>query len=63
MGKTYLVVDSDNGGSCGLILVDGKQWSSPIHVAGAIEPGLHIIECGKKTRIKIKEGTTFHFDD
>jgi hypothetical protein len=62
-GKTYLVVDDDNGGACGSILVDGRQWSSPVHGAGAIAPGLHIIECGKKIKVKIKEGTTFHFDD
>jgi hypothetical protein len=62
-GKTYLVVDGDNGGACGPILVDGKQWSFPIHVAGSIAPGRHIIECGKKVKFKIKEGTTFHFDD
>jgi hypothetical protein len=62
-GKTYLVVDGDNGGACGPILVDGKQWPSPLHVAGAIEPGLHTIECGDKIKFKIKAGTTFHFDD
>jgi hypothetical protein len=62
-GKTYLVIDGDNGGACGSILVDGKQWPFPVHGAGAIEPGLHTLECGNKIKVKIKEGTTFHFDD
>jgi hypothetical protein len=60
-GKTYLVVD-DNGGACGSILVDGKRWPYPIHVAGPIAPGLHVIKCGGEIGFEIKKGTTFHFD-
>ena len=45
-GKTYLVVDDDNGGGCGPILVDGRKWPHPFHSPGPIEPGVHKIECG-----------------
>jgi hypothetical protein len=62
-GKTYLVIDGNNGGACGPILVDGKEWSFPVHAVGAITPGRHFVECGKKVGIEIKAGTIFHFDD
>ena len=61
-GKTYLVVDDDNGGECGPILVDGKEWSHPVHSPGLIEPGDHKIECGGEIAFQIKPNTTFHFD-
>jgi hypothetical protein len=61
-GRTYLVVDDDNGGGCGPILVDGKQWPHALHTAGPIGPGEHVIECGGEIGFKIKRGTTFHFD-
>ena len=60
--RTYLVVDDDNGGKCGPILVDGKTWSHPIHSPGDIVAGRHSIECGTQIEFEIKAGTTFHFD-
>lgn len=61
-GQTYLVVDDDNGGGCGPILVDGKRWPHPIHTPGPIAPGEHVIGCGGEIRFGIKAGMIFHFD-
>jgi hypothetical protein len=63
-GKTYLVVDDDNGGACGPILVDRKQWSANIHEPSEVSPGVHEISCGAGDGIKfqIRAGTTFHFN-
>ena len=60
--KTYLVVQDDNGGECGLILVDGVKWPYEIGEAGIIEPGVHVIECGGKIEFEISKGKTFFFD-
>ena len=64
-GKTYLVVDDDNGGGCGLIVVDGKQWHARIHEPSEISPGVHKISCGVNddgVGFAVEAGTTFHFD-
>jgi hypothetical protein len=64
-GATYLVVDDDNGGGCGPILVDGEVWPAAIHEPGPIEPGVHTIDCGpggSGIEFEIFAGTTFHFD-
>lgn len=61
-GQTYLVVDDDNGGECGPILVDRESWPHTIHAPGAIAPGRHVIECGAEIEFEIRPGTTFHFD-
>ena len=60
--QTYLVVDDNNGGNCGAILIDGEKWSYPLHKPGLIEPGVHTISCGGEIEFEIKKGTTFHFD-
>jgi hypothetical protein len=63
--KTYLVVDHDNGGACGSIMIDGREWPHAIHSAGEIAPGLHKIACGDPNyfiEFEVKPGTTFHFD-
>lgn len=61
-GKTYLVVDDNNGGGCGPILLDGKKWDYALHSPGPVKPGLRKIECGGEIQFEIKEGVTFHFD-
>jgi hypothetical protein len=61
-GRTYLVVDDDNGGGCGPILLDGKPWPHAIHSAGPVEPGRHVIACGGDISFSIEPGTTYHFD-
>jgi hypothetical protein len=43
---TYLTIADDNGGGCGPIFVDGKQWIHPKGVKSLIEPGEHGISCG-----------------
>ena len=61
-GLTYLVIEDDNGGECGPLLVDGKEWTHGIGTKAQIEPGLHTIECGVELEFEIKEGTIFYFD-
>ena len=61
-GQTYLVVDDDNGGKCGPLLVDEKPWPHPIHTPGTITPGRHRIECGGWAEFNVEPATTFHFD-
>jgi len=61
-GKTYLVVDDDNGGRCGPIKVDGQVWNVPLHALGSITPGMHEISCGSSAEFEIRDGTTFHFN-
>ena len=60
--ETYLVVEDDNGGACGTIIVDGVKWEVEVGEAGTISPGLHKIECGGEIQFTIKKGTTFYFD-
>ncbi len=61
-GKTYLVVDDENGGKCGPIKVDGRLWTAPLHAPSAITPGVHEISCGSSAEFEIREGTTFRFN-
>ena len=63
-GKTYLVVEDANGGACGPIRVDGRKWPHATHAPGAIDPGVHRIDCGgaSELRLEIRAATTFHFD-
>jgi hypothetical protein len=64
-GKTYLVVEDNNGGGCGAILVDRRAWPYPLHAAGEIQPGSHQIACGDPDyfiEFSIEAGRTFHFD-
>ena len=61
-GLTYLVIQDNNGGECGILFVDGKEWKYGIDVKGRVEPGLHTIECGGAIEFEIKEGTIFYFD-
>ena len=60
-GKTYLVVDDDNGGKCGPITVDGHVWRARLHAPAWISPGLHQIACGSSAAFEVKAGTTYHF--
>ena len=63
-GGTYLVIDDDNGGECGPMIVDGREWKHEIHSPGPIEAGAHQVSCGEggETGFTIRPGTTFHFD-
>ena len=70
-GKTYLVVDDDNGGKCGPMHVDGKKWDPPIGGPGIIAPGVHVIVCGPPSnrpdvedgiRFSIPNGVIYHFN-
>jgi hypothetical protein len=62
-GQTYLVIDDNNGGDCGAITVDGREWVPPIHVPGLIAPGGHVIACGHllETVFEVESGMTYHF--
>lgn len=61
-GKTYLVIEDDNGGGCGPIKLDGVEWKYKIGQKGLVLAGTHVIECGGKIEFEIKEGTVFYFD-
>ena len=63
-GGTYLVIDDDNGGACGAIMVDGKVWPRPLDQPHPISPGVHHIQCGEDdglTQFTVEAGTVFHF--
>ena len=61
-GFTYLVILDNNGGVCGPIFVNGKNWKHEIGQKGKIEAGEVQIECGGKLSIYVEEGTVFYFD-
>jgi hypothetical protein len=56
------VVDDDNGGGCGPIFVDDREWPHPLHKSGAIQPGIHTIRCGTEIEFEIAPGVTYHFN-
>ena len=64
-GKTYLVIEDDDGGEgddgrqC---FLDGKLWPHKIGQRGEIEPGGHELGCPGKVGFKVNAGTEFHFD-
>ena len=62
MGKTYLVVDDDNGGRCGPLILDGKVWPYKIGELGIIEPGDHDLACPLNVGFTVKAGMEYHFD-
>lgn len=61
-GKTYLVVEQDNGGGCGTLSLDGKPWLAPLDEAGETTPGVHTIECGGEIEFEIQSGSIYYFD-
>ncbi|MCW1717150.1 hypothetical protein OIZ54_00135 [Pseudoalteromonas sp. A3] len=61
-GKTYLVIEDNNGGNCGPLLVDKKEWPYGLNAKGEVKPGEHRIECGGWRGISIQKGTTYYFD-
>ena len=64
-GGTYLVVDDDNGGRCGPLRIDGRDWPHEIGEPGPIAPGAHEITCGGDgtgISFAVRSGTTFHSD-
>ncbi|MGB4072500.1 hypothetical protein [Pseudomonas sp.] len=61
-GETYLVIEDDNGGQCGPLLVDEKEWSHGLNKKGRVAPGEHSIKCGAGMDVIIKEGATYYFD-
>ncbi|WP_444942907.1 hypothetical protein ACJJIK_12345 [Microbulbifer sp. ZKSA006] len=61
-GKTYLVIEDDNGGKCGPLEVNGKPWPHRLFEKGQIEPGEVSIECGTWIGVTVRAGTTYFFD-
>ena len=61
-GKTYLVIEDNNGGQCGPLLVDNNEWPHSLNEKGRVDPGEHSIECGTSMEVLIKEGTTYYFN-
>lgn len=64
-GRTYLVIEDDNGGACGKLTVDGSEWTRPKGTAGEIAPGEHTIKCGEGDsgiQFSVRSATTFFFD-
>ena len=65
-GASYLVVDDDNGGRCGPILVDGRRWPHRIGERGRITAGQHRIACcvasDQDMVVEIAEGRVYTFD-
>ena len=63
-GKTYLIIEDDNGGQCGPMKVDDRVWLHAINEPGPIAPGVHQVACGDSgtVQIQVREGMTYHFD-
>lgn len=64
-GKTYLVIDDDNGGHCGGLLIDDNAWQHALHAAGQVQPGVHQVACGEPSNglaVRVDSGTTYHFN-
>ncbi|WP_296270472.1 hypothetical protein [Pseudomonas sp. UBA6323] len=61
-GKTYLVIEDDNGGHCGTLSVDGAPWPHRPHEPGEIKPGIRAIRCGAAVDLEIKPGNIYYFD-
>jgi hypothetical protein len=61
-GKTYLVLENNNGGKCGPLLVDEKEWLHGLNVKVEVAPGEHSIECGTWMGVTIQQGTTYYVD-
>lgn len=61
-GKTYLVVEDDNGGQCGPLLLDNTPWAYELNRKGAVSPGDHRIDCGAGIMFTVPEGATYYFD-
>jgi hypothetical protein len=63
-GKTYLIVDDDNGGGCGPIYLDGRKWKHPIGKAGEITAGKHTVHCGLPPKSpEYSQGIDFQVQD
>jgi len=62
--KTYLIIEDNNGGQCGPLMVDNRIWPHAIHAKAVVNPGPHSIACGSgnSLEISIKQGTTYYFD-
>lgn len=62
--KTYLVMEDNNGGQCGALMIDNQIWPYAINTKAAVSAGLHRIACGSGNalEISIKQGTTYYFD-
>ena len=59
-GKTYLVIEDDNGGrSC---TFDGQPWPHSKGQRAEIEPGEHKLGCQAEVGFSVKAGMEFHFD-
>lgn len=61
-GKTYLVIEDDNGGECGPLLVDKKEWLHGLGSEGEVEFGTRTIECGTVLSITVQEGTVYYLN-
>lgn len=61
-GKTYLVIEHDNGGGCGALSIDDERWPHQLHEAGEIMPGTRTIKCGGEIYIEIKPGNIYYFN-
>lgn len=61
-GQTYLIIADDNGGKCGRLLVDGKEWPHSINRPGRVRPGRHVLACGGEIVVQVDSGQTYRFD-
>jgi membrane protein implicated in regulation of membrane protease activity len=64
-GKTYLAITDDNGGGCGRLIVDDREWPYKLGEKSEIAPGLHVIKCGSGDsgiEFQVPAQTVFHFD-
>jgi len=64
-GKTYLVIDPDDGipaGTRNQCTLDNHIWPYQIGERGEVEPGEHELGCTAKVGFSVHAGTEYHFD-
>lgn len=58
-GRTYLSVNSTNGGRCNRVVLDGHYAHRSFGEQMEISPGTHTLSCGVEVTFKVPKGTLY----